>query len=880
MKNNNGASIRRLSNRSLKNNRMRNLFAVLAIVLTGMLFTAAFSLVSGMTQVAQEQTMHEVGGKFHAGLKKVTEEQYEKITADTLVKRSSYNIFLGFAENIRKRQAELRYVPDEKDLEDYFIELEEGHLPVKENEIVVDTFIMDEQKVPYALGEKISLVFTFMGNRIEKEFTVSGWYQGDGISHASELFLAESYWKELRGNRTDADFEAWVQEHPEDSGMGLLTGNLFFENASNIEENVRTVISNAGYEPDTEVAYGVNWAYMESRISSVDPLTFVVLGFAVAAILLTGYLIIYNIFQISVMNDIRFYGLLKTIGTTKKQIKRMVRRQALILSAIGIPIGLITGYGIGRAVLPFAMSFMDNHDMRISMKFNPMILVFGAGFSIVTVFLSCRKPGKIAGSVSPIEAVKYTETEAGRKKRKKKKNSISLVSMAFSNLGRNKRKTGVVVAAISLSIIILTLVMTGVGSFRLDSYFEDRIVGDFVLGSVDVTRMSPVGAGYDIDQEYLDLADSQEGIQNKEEMWWRPGASLVLDEQAREKYRELDEKGLLRREDFYEEDLELLDSMLEGTENMKGFFYGYSDGLLKNLRVLEGTFDEEKFKNGNYILLTTLVGNEHLSAEDSVYHPGDKVTVQSLTEKSQVHEVRNAAGETIDVWYDNLESREYEVMAIVDIPGSMELRRYQMNTCNVVLPKKEFDSTKGNDVCFAYSYQVEEEKQEAFEAAVRDYTENRNTDMGYLSKNSLRGEFEGMITVVGAIGIALSVVIALIGILNFINATVTGIISRRREIAMLQSIGMTNGQLQKMLIWEGVSYVGIAGVISFFLGSLLAWGVLSALNNVILFFEYRFQILPFLIMMPILLAVAALAPVIAFRRMGKKSIVERLREAE
>lgn len=880
MKNNNGASIRRLSNRSLKNNRMRNLFAVLAIILTGMLFTAAFSLVSGMTQVAQEQTMHEVGGKFHAGLKKVTEEQYEKITADTLVKRSSYNIFLGFAENIRKRQAELRYVPDEKDLEDYFIELEEGHLPVKENEIVVDTFIMDEQKVPYALGEKISLVFTFMGNRIEKEFTVSGWYQGDGISHASELFLAESYWKELRGNRTDADFEAWAQEHPEDSGMGLLTGNLFFENASNIEENVRTVISNAGYEPDTEVAYGVNWAYMESRISSVDPLTFVVLGFAVAAILLTGYLIIYNIFQISVMNDIRFYGLLKTIGTTKKQIKRMVRRQALILSAIGIPIGLITGYGIGRAVLPFAMSFMDNHDMRISMKFNPMILVFGAGFSIVTVFLSCRKPGKIAGSVSPIEAVKYTETEAGRKKRKKKKNGISLVSMAFSNLGRNKKKTGVVVAAISLSIIILTLVMTGVGSFRLDSYFEDRIVGDFVLGSVDVTRMSPVGAGYDIDQEYLDLADSQEGIQNKEEMWWRPGASLVLDEQAREKYRKLDEKGLLRREDFYEEDLKLLDSMLEGTENMKGFFYGYSDGLLKNLKVLEGTFDEEKFKNGNYILLTTLVGNEHLSAEDSVYHPGDKVTVQSLTEKSQVHEVRNAAGETIDVWYDNLESKEYEVMAIVDIPGSMELRRYQMNTCNVVLPKKEFDSTKGNDVCFAYSYQVEEEKQEAFEAAVKDYTENRNTDMGYLSKNSLRGEFEGMITVVGAIGIALSVVIALIGILNFINATVTGIISRRREIAMLQSIGMTNEQLQKMLIWEGVSYVGIAGVISFLLGSLLAWGVLSALNNVILFFEYRFQILPFLIMMPILLAVAALAPVIAFRRMGKKSIVERLREAE
>ena len=340
MKNNNGAAVKKLSNRSLKHNRMRNIFAILAIVLTGMLFTAAFSLVSGMMQVAQEQTMHEVGGKFHAGLKKATTEQWEKVTADPLVKRSSYNVFLGYAENIRKRQAELRYVPDEKDLEDYFITLEEGHLPAEENEIVVDTFVMDEQKVPHALGEKISLEFTFMGREIKKEFTVSGWYQGDAVGHASTVYLSESYWKELKGSLTDEDFEEWYREHPEDNGIGLLAVNLFFENTSNLEQKVCTAISNAGYEPGTEVPYGVNWAYMESRLSSVDPLTLVVLGCAVAAILLTGYLIIYNIFQISVMNDIRFYGLLKTVGTTKKQIKRMVRRQALLLSAVGIPIGL------------------------------------------------------------------------------------------------------------------------------------------------------------------------------------------------------------------------------------------------------------------------------------------------------------------------------------------------------------------------------------------------------------------------------------------------------------------------------------------------------------------------------------------------------------
>lgn len=97
---------------------------------------------------------------------------------------------------------------------------------------------------------------------------------------------------------------------------------------------------------------------------------------------------------------------------------------------------------------------------------------------------------------------------------------------------------------------------------------------------------------------------------------------------------------------------------------------------------------------------------------------------------------------------------------------------------------------------------------------------------------------------------------------------------------MLQSIGMTDGQLRKMLIFEGISYVGIAGIISLCLGSLLSWQVLGALNHVIMFFEYRFQILPFVIMVPLLLAVAAAAPLAAYGRMKKKSIVERLREAE
>lgn len=881
MKNNNGAVIRRLSRRCMRKNRMRNVFALIAIALSGILFTAAFSLVGGAMQMAQENTMREVGGTFHAGIKAATMEQYEKTAADPLVKKSSFTIFIGIADNILDRQAEIRYTPEESTLPDLFITLEEGHLPREEREILVDTFTLEELGLPCALGEKVPLTFSFMGETVEEEFTLSGWYEGDHVAHASELFVSESYWLKLKGSLTDEDFVKWGETHPEDEGTGLTAGNFFFDNASGLEEKIRTVIQNAGYEPGTELSYGVNWAYMSSRMESVDPFTFLILASAVLVILLTGYLIIYNIFQISVISDIRFYGLLKTIGTTKGQIRCLVRRQAVRLSLIGIPVGLLIGYGVGKLALPFALSISDYQGMEIALRFDPWILVWGGGFTAFTVFLSSRKPGKIAGNVSPIEALRYTEADGKRKKgrgRKKKKHAarFSAVSMAWASLGRNRRTTVVVIAAISFSIILLAVIMTAVGSFQIDQFMEQRIAGDFLIGNRNVTSTSHRSGDIDMEPEYLALADRQAGIQSRTEMWVRFQSFLQINDQAAEQLRKLDEEGKLNRSPYA---VDVLEERLAGERSFNGFFYGYSDALLSNLKVLEGTLDVERFQTGNYVLLGQFLGDGHLPSGDHVYHPGDRVTVEYYTEDSTFREVRDESGATVDMIYENLGEKEYEVMAVVEIPDSMNLRRYSANSCDVVLPLAELEPEDANVHRFAVSYQVEEEAQEAFEAAVKAYTDEHTT-MGYTTKESLRREFANMVTVIATIGISLAAVIALIGILNFVNAMITGILSRRREFAMLQSIGMTSTQLVKTLICEGISYIALSGVIGFLAGSLLSFLVLRALNNVLLFFEYHFQILPFVIMMPVFLVTAVLAPVAAYRNVRKKSIVERLRESE
>ncbi|MDD6232963.1 MAG: ABC transporter permease, partial [Frisingicoccus sp.] len=604
----------------------------------------------------------------------------------------------------------------------------------------------------------------------------------------------------------------------------------------NLQEKVCSVISDAGYVPETELDYGVNWAYMENRMDSADPITFVILAGVVGVILLTGYLIIYNIFQISVMNDIRFYGLLKTIGTTKKQLKKIITFQAMLLSLIGIPIGIFIGYGVGKLVLPFAMNFTENGQMEISLKFNPFILLFSVFFSVMTVYLSCRRPGKIAGSVSPVEAVRYTE-------------------------GRNKKKSWVVIMAISLSMILLTFVMTAVGSFRLDSYLESRIVGDFLLGSNGIFSVTSISDDYAISEDYMDMADGAEGIISKDELWARFDNYVKLDEKGINQYKKLDEEGKLRKDEYTED---MIEWVIEGKEDLRMYSYGYTNNLLEKLKVLEGTLDIEKFQEGDYILIGRFHGSETLEASDGLYHPGDHVKVAGIVDGAKLQEIEKV----------------YEVMAVVDIPYSMDLHRYTANAMDVVLPLRAFTESKENSVCFALSYKVEKEKQEAFEAMLKDYTENTNKFMGYASKNSLKQEFDGMIKVIAVIGISLATVIAFIGILNFVNAMITDIISRKREFAVLQSIGMTGNQLVRMLILEGVRYVAAAGVISFIVGSLLARIILGALNNVIMFFEYQFQIMPFIMMLPVLLIVAVIVPVAAWHRLQKKSIVERLRENE
>ena len=884
MKNNNQKVIRCLSMRSLKNNRMRNTFAIAAIALTCMLFTTLAAMGTGISDAMQESTMREVGGRFHAGLKAATAQQMKKAAADSRVKDYSWNIFLGVAENLNKRQYEIRLAQGKEELENSFIQLEEGTLPQKEDDIIADTYLLDELKLPHKLGGEIPLEFTFHGKKITKTFRVCGWYDGNSLGHASELYVSETFWNQLKGELTDRDFKEWGKANPQDAGVGLYSVGLYFDSAKNSEETVRSVIRDAGYYPNGEAEghsweesldYGVNWAYMQNRAENSDPLTIVVLCSALVIILLAGYLIIYNIFYISVFQDIRFYGLLKTVGTTRKQIRSMIRRQALILSAAGIPLGLAAGYAVSDLIFPFVMEMTAFSQLDIEMKFHPSVAVFGVLFALITVFISCRKPGKIAGSVSPVEAIRFTEGSRGRKKSKKSETGAQIHRMALSNLSRSRKKTALVLISLSMSVVLLCVVLTGVGSFRVDAYLEQRLLGDVLLASTNIIGNGAVRVvDYELDKEYVELADSQPGVTAKNELWQTYGQTdLFMDDKALNRYQKYQDEGKLRQDGW---GMEIIHNARERRQ-LETRIYAYDEAVLPKLKVLKGELDLQKFAQGGYVLLTDIIGDHTAGA--SVYEPGEKLKVLEVSEDSDFIETKDENGNSTGGYWENLKETEYEVMAIVEIPASMTDQTSPVNGVQAVLPKQDVQNSLYS-WCFGISYEVEEEYLEQFTQAVKDYSENVNKNMGYLTKDSLEEGFQTMIGSIRMIGIALSAVIALIGVLNFINSVVTGILARKHEFAVLCSIGMTEQQLKRMILEESLYYVLISGIISVVLGTALSRVILLALNNVIMFFTYRPNFLAFAIMIPLFLVLAVLVPHLAYNRMKKESIVERLRNTE
>lgn len=832
--------IRTLSDKSLRAAKERNIIAVLAIALTAMLFTALFTTGSGIMENLQRQTMRQAGGDGMAVLKYVSDETYEKVKNHPLIKEISYNRILSSSvdnEALLKRHGELYYM-DDVGIRLGFCEPTTGSRPKAENEIIMDTRTMQLLGVEQRIGAPVTLELTVHGRQVTREFVLSGWWEADPVCNVSMLVASRAY--------VDAHIEELYNSYEEDWDMtGVINCYIMFHNSLGIEGKLDRVVTESGYSRDEDagnyIACNVNWSYLSANMKP-DAVTIAGVLSALLLILLAGYLIIYNIFQISVIKDIRFYGLLKTIGATGKQIKKLIHRQAILLSCVGIPAGLIMGWFLGCFLVPVVMSrlFLVGNENQTSA--NPFIFLGSALFALVTVSVSVARPGRIAARVSPVEAVRYTDRDGKyRKKERRSERGARISRMAAANLLRNQKRTLLVILSMSLSLVLFNTLYTFSLGFDMDKYLSKFVDTDFLIGHGDYFNYRYTGPENALSESMIQAVEQQPGFLE--------GGRLFTNVRSTE--------GFTVKTD------DVPDSTALGA-----VVYGLEDLPLGRLEVLEGSINEEKLKSGNYILEgIQLDDHERPYWETSHFAVGDTVTLHTYEGVNE----------------DGVEKerivREFEVMAKVKI-------KYYTNSCLVnydysfYLPAEIYQEMITVPGVMSYAFNVEEGTEQDMESFLSDYTEHVEPVMNYSSKSTRTGEFQGMKNMVLLVGGALSLVTGLIGILNFINSVLTSILTRRKEFAMLRSVGMTGRQLLQMLMAEGMYYAIISGGVSLAIGTALSLGTVKNLGNSLWFFSYRFTVLPILLTTPILLAVGAVLPWIVLKRVERQSIVERLREGE
>ena len=217
-------------------------------------------------------------------------------------------------------------------------------------------------------------------------------------------------------------------------------------------------------------------------------------------------------------------------------------------------------------------------------------------------------------------------------------------------------------------------------------------------------------------------------------------------------------------------------------------------------------------------------------------------------------------------------------MATVTVPGSMTYQSF--GTFDYVLNSETYKRDSGMDAVMYYAFDMDEGAIPAMEEFLTGYTNGAGTQFDFESRQKTIDDFYSMQNTYLIAGSVLSFIVGLIGVLNFLNTILTGILTRHREFAVLQSVGMTGRQLKEMLIVEGILYAAITIALTFILIIATAPFVSSVLNASFWFFTYRFTALPAVVMMPFFLLLGALTPLVTHRFASGKSIVERLRDAE
>lgn len=823
--------INRVALANTKYHKGKNLLSGIAIILTSVLVFLITSIGLGVVNV-QNAAVNKVYPTWHAMYRQVSEENMGKIAQHDLI--GEYGLRQDVGESVLNKDdfVLISYLDNgaQKLAKQTFTK---GHAPKKGNDAVLSRDALKTLGYPNAkIGDTIKIPIQIyeadgMGLQQEKTFRLTG-FSPDIKNESDEKIFSMLVSKDF--------MEEVIPKKQRSYRMMIRLNETAATSTDAIKEQVKEIGKNFDVTEDNIVE---NSDYLFANY--IDPTFYSGMAIIVGIILIAGALTIYSIYYVSLINKVQEFGKLAALGATKRQIRQIILRENLIVAGLSIPAGLLIGIAAVKYVFFQLISsisseqamtkemhqVLDNGEVSLIL---PWIVAMTIGVTLLTVILASLKPMRQASKIMPIEAMRYTGQMQGSKKQRKGFIDLNLLRLANANLSRNKKRT---------MVTIFSLGMIGIL---------------FVVISTVFSCMNPKQAARDtIAENYCMSIASREGDKMRPELKWTViQQNNPLNNKVINKIKAID--GVEKVEAFQSITGEVPSVKDPGTDKPMSLSIGgisKDQMALINRDIEKGHATYEELNSGDKVIATG-----YILANYPEIKIGDTLTFK---------------------FFDGDRTFEKDMTII----GGGSFAQSVTNFDNFLMSNEAIKKLSKNNLTYYVNIKAAKGKIKTVQSAIENIEEG-NELFRLESYEEVLKQWEDTLQLTAGAGYAIMLVLAIVGIMNLINTTIDSILSRKKELGVMQAIGMSNQQMKKMLRTEGFVYAGGIILLAGGLGSILGYLVyLYAESHSLMQIKvYQYPLIQVLLMIFLVVIVQLILTYATTTIVNKETVIKRIQASE
>lgn len=810
---------------NMRHYKSKNILIGIAIILTTLLLFVIPSIGKDMVEV-NFAVINKIYPTWHALYRNVDESTVMKLAAHHDVKTYGLRSDAGYM-NLEDATVSMMYM-DRTGMELYKVKLKEGQLPQKENDIVVSKGILEALGQNGKIGDTITVPYQILKDdgldyTKEKDFRICG-------------FLADNESSKEQKQYTSLVSEAFLKaEIPVEQVKYRFLLQVNGQKGNTTADYTETIQNIARQFGISEDDMNINKEYLAANY--VDPATIPVIVGIMLIVVLAGIITIYSVYYVSMNQRVREFGKLKAIGATKRQLRQIVLREGMGVALFAIPIGLLIGTVAVKVVLLQFVEHAKDSNVLITEAYKVVakgevqlyywwIYLLAIAVTLCTVYLSLMKPMRMAAKVSEIEAMRYQGGSKRQKSSRKGYQFLNIGRLTKRNLAENKKKSTITIVSMAVTGIFVMMVATVLSCANPMESVKSSIVGQYEISPI-------VESGNKEHPEYE---------------WAEVQKNNPLNEGLKQQIEELD--GVERVDVFtalkvsggpFEEEI--------GSEFINGVPEEYAEELKKG--ITEGNVTYEELKSGDKVILDRAL--LHWYPDIKV---GDKL-------KLNIHDG------------DNTFQKEIEVAAIGEYGTGLT------NYNCLIMAKEGAEKLTINNSSSYFQVIADKDYDEALEASLQAIVDGS----GRLQMRTWKNEYdtwENAIQMTRGACYAFIIILAAISIMNLINTMINSVHVRKKELGMMQAIGMSDRQLMKMLQLEGIFYTVGTLIISIGVGSLAGYPLFLYAKRTGMFdiSTYHYPVTAAIIIILTLFVIQMLLAIFIAKSVRKDSLIERIRFSE